>query len=214
MKFGSLFAVAELGKTLVSVYWIKRNQAFPKKADGNFLKLSVPFGVLSGIGNSEVIRRIVVLVKVDVMHHFTISERRATFGSSDYNMLRDISSASCIWMERVENVIVAISKTRSLASLSLGLCRKYSTALPRMIETTGLVSFGSLPALDTHLLHCTPYNLLTCFVLCCDLMLGHLQRKIIPDEVFFSEWNGVCVLIAHAGIVTDSSNIRKEVVSC
>src|ERR1700753_2471783 len=109
---------------------VESNSPFPHELHSDLFELCVPYGMFGCSGDGEVFRRIVMFIKVNVMHHLSPGQGFSALSGDDVNVFGHIAAGITIWMLRMEQVIVAIPKSRSLAPLLFGDGNKNSPSLP------------------------------------------------------------------------------------
>ena len=210
MNFLSLFAgiggFDRSACTVVAPFRIESNQPFAHERDSNFFKLVVPISVCLAVSNGEIGQVVIVFIKVNVMNAFVLAKRSSAFSGRYKNMLCDIARLVSVWVVRLKDVVVAVIKRSSLASLTFSFCHKDSSAFPVGVKYPFLVSLCSYSRFDSHSSHCCPNHFLSSAILGGYLVLAHLKGYIVLIKLFFSERYAISVLVAHsAGIISNAS---------
>jgi len=211
LTFGSLFA--GIGAS-ISIFGIEPYQSFIHHRYGNFFKLNMPNCVRPSFADDKVFWSVVVFIQIYVMNNFTFFQRSTACLSCYQNMLCNISAFVCIRVSWHQNVIVSVTKRGTLSALPFRFRNQHATATPVSVPVATLVALGGYASFDTHLPHRLPNDFLRCLVLGCYFRLRHAKNFVVMKKLLFSEWNAVCVLVAHAGIISNASDYRKEAISC
>jgi hypothetical protein len=206
MTFGSLFS--GIGGfdlfPFVTVYGVKINKSIFHKGNGNFFKLVMPKSMGFCICNSQIFRRIIVLVEVIMMDKFVFLKWSSPFACCYKDMFSHISRFVRIWMGWFKNIKISIAKICFFTSLFFIFANKNSTPFPRIIKHSYLISFGGNSRWYPHFFHCSPNNVLRSFIFKCNFLLGHFKFNVIPEKVFlFKRWF-ICILV-HGGIISYAS---------
>lgn len=184
---------------------IESNHSLVHKRHGNFFKLHMPISVLLGCRYRQVVRAVVVLVKIYMMDALTLHQHPSALFGRYQDMLRYITRFIGIGMCWVKYVIIAVPKRRFFASLSFRFCYENSTASPGGVKRSSLIALCSYARRNIHFPHSSPNHLLSGAVFYGDFSLAHSQFHVVPKQFRFSERHFVGIGITHAGIITDAS---------
>ena len=173
--------------------------------NGDLLKLDVPDCMRLPKGDNQIVWHVVVFVEVNMVDYFVRPKLSTTSTRCNYDMLCHIPTIVGVRVIWNPEVVISISETCSLSALACGFSLEDAAAFPRGVGFSHLIAFGGLACWYPHFMQGPPHDLLCGAVLGGDFDLRHSQRYVIAIELGFGERNGVCVLVAHAGIIPNSS---------
>lgn len=216
MTFGSLFSGIgglDLGESLrqvVTTLTVESNESFSHQHYGRLFKLQMPVTMRFRGAKCQILQSVVMFIEVDVVNHFSFTKRPTKILSHNGNVFRNVTSAASVRMIRHQNVIVAIAKGHSLATLPRSLGGKNTTAFPIGIKRSALpFAFDGFAGGEPHAIHRSPDDFLCGSIANSDFGLSKPQDFVIVSQLLFREWDFVGVLVTHAGIIPNASK-RKE----
>lgn len=210
LSFGSLFAgivCNYLCYATISRFFVENYMTVIHKLNSEFLKLVVPISMLLPVCNRKILNAIIMFVEVDVMNNFPFAEWSSDVFCYYKYMFCDITRTVGVWVRWHQDVVVAISKRSSFATLPLFFSGQNTASTPASVFITALVSLSGYARLYPHLSHSSPHNLLRRPILQSYFGLRHPKDFVIIQKFLFGKRNAVCILITHAGIISNASSI-------